>query len=262
MIASNIIYVKDVLLISGEYNPNIYQQLISKTHYYSDISILRKCLKPFINQFCTIPFGIQGNEENTLEIYHLKSKKYYLSMKIQKELKPIALNFWLKDFPDFNFEQFYLRKIKNMKISKIKEFLFKMIHNICICNDVLYKMKLVSSQQCIYCDCKQNFKHLIYECRSVRDFWQYLEGILECTITYKTLIFGVENHNDDNNVFSVIMYIIYKKFVSDINSTQNYTPIITFVKSDLNDRISMYKTEKNLCVLTQNLLMVSNLISI
>ena len=62
-------------------------------------------------------------------------------MKIQKELKPIDLNFWLKDIPHFNFEQFYLRKIKNMKISKIKEFLFKMIHTICICNDVNFWLK-------------------------------------------------------------------------------------------------------------------------
>ena len=118
MIASNIIYVKDVLLISGEYNPNIYQQLISKTHYYSDISFLRKCLKPFINKFCTIPFGICGNEENTLEIYYLKSKKYYLSMKIQKELKPIALNFWLKDFPDFILNNFASEKLKTWKFQK------------------------------------------------------------------------------------------------------------------------------------------------
>ena len=84
LIALNIIYVKDVLSIAGEYNPNIYQQLISKTHYYSDISFLKKSLTPFINHFCTIPFGNRGNEENSLEIYHLKVKKYNLSMKIQK----------------------------------------------------------------------------------------------------------------------------------------------------------------------------------
>ena len=41
------------------------------------------------------------------------------------------------------------------------------------------------------------------------DFWLYFEGILVCTRTYRTLIFGVEDNINNNNVFSVIMYIIY-----------------------------------------------------
>lgn len=59
------------------------------------------------------------NEENANIIYHLKSKKVSLHMKIQKELKLFAVNFWFTGFPNLNFKQFYLHQIEKHEKSKI-----------------------------------------------------------------------------------------------------------------------------------------------
>ena len=127
-----------------------------------------------------------------------------------------------------------------MHIAKIKEFLFKIIHRICICKDTLYKWNLSNTSNCIYCNHeKQTLKHLLWECRDVNNFWNYIGDKLNIEFTYSKLIIGSEQISE-NNTTSILMYLIYKKFVSDINEKARI-PLNTFLKTELTSTIELYK---------------------
>ena len=46
--------------------------------------------------------------------------------------------------------KFYYYKLKPVGDKKIKEFLFKVIHNIFVCNTQLYKWSIITKPNCIY----------------------------------------------------------------------------------------------------------------
>ena len=49
----------------------------------------------------------------TMTVSTSKSKYLYNPLKIQKELIPKSYAFWKKEFPEFEFELFYKRKLKH-----------------------------------------------------------------------------------------------------------------------------------------------------
>ena len=60
----------------------------------------------------------------------------------------------------------------------------------------------------------QTMKHLLWDCDHIKNFWTNLGTKLHVQFTYKLLILG----SDDfcaNYSFSVLKYLIYKKFLID-----------------------------------------------
>ena len=165
-------------------------------------------------------------------------------MKNIKKLPPKSLNSWKRLFPEFSFETFYLNKLKPMHIAKVKEFLFKVIHNICICGDLLYRWKLGETKKCLYCDFeKQTIKHLLWDCRQSNNLWLHISDKLGFDINYNIMILGKKDLVQ-NNTISVIMYLIYKKFIEDINQdASNMQNLHSFMKNELQYKIKLYNCE-------------------
>ena len=113
MIEANFIYLRDIIQTNGDMKPTIYNQLKNKTTYFKDITLIIKILKEFKNV-------INSNEEMqefipaNIEYKHVpsKSKTFYLKLKHLKELVPKAQSYWIREFPNYSFEIFYLNKIK------------------------------------------------------------------------------------------------------------------------------------------------------
>ena len=212
-----------------------------KTYYFTDLTKIRKSLNQFKDIYSSTE-AVNTDIKIILQVnMHPKSKLYYLSLKKQKELRPNSFNFWQNKFETFSFKNFYQNKIRKMHIAKIKEFLFKIIHNICLCRDLLYKWKISDSKNCIYCSCDcHTFKHLIFDCYEVKEFWKKIQTVLDIAISYEILIIGDKNITQ-NNMFSVLMYIIYKKFLVDYeNIGNNREPLLSFIKNDLKYRVDIY----------------------
>ena len=119
------------MLHNGKINADIYNSLQNKIHYFKDITMINKLVRRHRNIIC--------ENINTVLIIlkkiHVfkKSKQYYNSLKIQKQLQPKSFNFWANQFEDFSFEIFYNNKIKPMHVAKVREYLFQIIHNIGVC---------------------------------------------------------------------------------------------------------------------------------
>ena len=58
----------------------------------------------------------------------------------------------------------YTQKIKNIKIIKLKEFNFKLLHNIVPCGKILSKWKPNISEHCEICKDIETTKHMLYDC--------------------------------------------------------------------------------------------------
>jgi len=242
MIEVGICYIKDILSDDGKVLENIYLRLKTKADFFRDISLLGRCLVPYK----TLRYEnatTNREKENIVKekfLFH-KSKFYYNTLKSQKELIPISLNYWKKEFHNFRYSVFYENKIKYLYIIKIREFLFKVIHNICPCNSQLYRWKLSKTESCIYCnEKKQTIKHLLWECSETKNMWSVIENILLIEISFETLIIGTKNINM-NNVISVVMYIIYKKFIVENNDDGKKENLIYFLKKELFLKSEIYK---------------------
>ena len=240
MIEAGLLYVKDIINADGTFKLNIYERLINKMNYFRDRTILGKVIRGYNKYFNA--FEMPHIEIDNNMNFENKSKYYYLNLKKHKELTPKCLNSWKLEFNDFTFKQVYLNKIKPMHIAKVREFIFKIIHHICVCKSNLFKWKMAISNKCIYCNGIQTIKHLIWECQNVHTFWNNLQDKLHIEITYKTLILGDKDKNK-NNLLSIIMYSIYKKFIMDINENntqplQNFILHELIVKSEIYNQIS------------------------
>ena len=180
------------------------------------MSKIKHALKKFKYIFSNVDVTPYLDLPFTLNIFN-RSKLYYLNLKSKKELEPKSFNRWRTDFPDFEIENLYIKKLKPLKVIKVKEFLFKILHNICPCRDILYRWKLSTTNECFYCnDGIHTIKHMLWECPFVKSFWFKIQNILNLQISYQTLICGGTD-NIVNHLLSILMYFIYKKFVVDNN---------------------------------------------
>ena len=96
----------------------------------------------------------------------------------------------------------------------------------------------------IYCDCKeQDTRHLLYECPHLDNLWTEISNIIEYRITWKEIVLGIESNDyfNQNQMISLIAYIIYRKFIFDRNNENNRsTNMRAFIKSELKYRLSGY----------------------
>ena len=249
MINSNIIYVKDILQFNGKFMSDIYQRLNDKRHYFRDITLLRKALLPYTNLLHeNVPYNINMNQVNiepTFIEIPPKSNYFYKIFVEKKQLAPKSLIQWQREFPLFSFPLFYEQKLQYMHVIKIKEFLFKVIHHICACNAMLFRWKISDTKSCIYCgNDSQTIKHMLWDCNCVKAFWIHLSNMLKIDISYQLLILGNENKTQ-NNMLSVILYLIYKKFLNDNDNTRNRLHLTKYIKEELKRKALIFNMNFN-----------------
>lgn len=245
MIEANIIYITDVYDASGKIRSDVYEKLPCKFHYFRDITLLQKTVSPFKEYFREETIE---NLEKEIYIPIYTSKPFYIMLRDQKKLPPKSLNFWVKEFPNFTFTKFYELKLKHLHIAKIKEFMYKIINNICPCMENLYKWGISLENTCIYClKNVHNIKHMLFECDFVKMVWRKIEKILSINITYELLILGKSESILLNNVMSIILYIIYKKFIEDNNvPCKKSDTLLQFIAKELVYRKNIYESQKEL----------------
>ena len=100
--------------------------------------------------------------------------------------------------------------------NKIKEFQYKILHQYLPTNNILFKMKKISTYACYFCSMyRETIEHLFFECLFVRNFWVEIQMKLSeivhenITLNKKEILFGygldtVINKNSFIN--KIIMY--------------------------------------------------------
>ena len=75
---------------------------------------------------------------------------------------------------------------------KLKEFLFKLIHKICPCRNLLFKCKLSESKCCIYCNLNsQDNKHLLWDCPEANSIWTLLTDNTLLNVYFDLIVLGI-----------------------------------------------------------------------
>ena len=121
-----------------------------------------------------------------------------------------------------------------------------MQHNICACGDNLFKWKINAVRRCIYClEEILTIKHLLWECRLVKSFWNQLCAKLNRPISYEILILGYSDNIERNNTYSVLKYLIYKKSLHDNDNPQDKIPLNNFIKNELNYKSVIFNYNPN-----------------
>ena len=127
-----------MLETNGSLKTTIYTELRNKNTYFKDLTMISKIIKEFKTLINAGNDEIAETDPGILEYksIYARSKPFYNEMKRLKELTPKSHSFRIRLFPSFTF---YSNKLEPMKVAKIKEFLFKVQHNMCVCGDNLFK---------------------------------------------------------------------------------------------------------------------------
>ena len=64
-------------------------------------------------------------------------------------------------------------------ITKLRNFQYRLLHNKIFCNNILYHWKIVTTQECDFCDEKQDIIHLLFKCEYANRLWKAIERYLQ-----------------------------------------------------------------------------------
>ena len=105
------------------------------------------------------------------------------------------------------------------KCPRTNFFQFKLLHDKVFTNSVLYKMKLVDSLRCSFCELeKETVIHLLWECHVSKNVWLAVQDWMlkkksvpnDFKFDLKTIILGYSNNVCINNIIMIVKYYIYR----------------------------------------------------
>lgn len=206
---------------------NILQQRGASAKCYlkwrSIINIVKnKVERPFNkqNEMC---YGIQvlDNENKSKDLLTLDPKQtntlFVNKLKIQSNVQikySVAYDIHSDSWPFI----YTLPRIV-LKNNKIKEFQYKILHKYLPTNNILFKMKKISTYACCFCNIyRETIEHLFFECLYVINFWVEIQmklyEILEKNITLskKDILFGYGIDAEINKNLLINKIIMYGKY--------------------------------------------------
>ena len=141
---------------------------------------------------------------------------------------------------DNMWKQLYILPHKLQVDNRMKEFQYKITHGYLATNLLLYKMKIIDSPRCNFCNLyRQSISHMLFSCLPVRSIWYQLEKkILNVTnrvisINEKDVLFGIAFGEDKefyqmiNSVLSYTKYYVYKCKLN--NEDIVYTQLLAYI---------------------------------
>ena len=215
-IRSGIVLVNDLSFQNGILDVDrMYGIIQDKRNLIFELQIVRNALRPYkdylINNIIHQPSTKQAIPKftNSKAMYKLLVKQ-----KIQDSI-PGNLPFTasINQYLDMPVNSILKRKLIDIKEIKLREFNFKIIHNILPCNEMLHKWTIKQDSKCDLCDKVQTIRHLLFECVFVKEVWVLVERMLDCKITYDDILCGFENNLIANYVSNIAAFTIYKDWL-------------------------------------------------
>ena len=232
-----ILYVKDLINQDGtiKSDAQLYNCFRNKTTVLQDIFILKNCviskikdkginIAPYVKIrdlkhiiFKNVCYEIKGSK---CSMYYKMLIRNYLtrgnmeSVYSKEFVFPNTVKLW---------ENIYKQKTVNIYHPKLREFNYKLLHNIIPSGKQLYKWKKINSDKCKVCGKIEDTKHMLYECPRVNEIWNCISQVLNVNITWKQIICGFPGYEDNvrinmiNCIITVVAYAIFKQ-----NSISNF----------------------------------------
>ena len=229
-VKNQVLYVKDLINDKGmlksdtdlfDCNPekhNIVQSVyVLKNYVYKKIKGFDLCIAPYV-KIRNLTYIVVDNKY--VDIKNMKSKMYYNIL-----LKHITSRGNMESIfaREFNFEntvnnwkKVYYQKMY-LRIPKLNEFNYKILHNILPCGKILCKFKDNISNLCEYCSQVETTKHMLYECPRIYKLWKMISGELNINISWKNIVCGFIMYDPSpriillNYIISIVCYAIFKE---------------------------------------------------
>ena len=129
----------------------------------------------------------------------------------------------------YMWNQLYTNIYKCCPDNRIKQFKFKLFHNIIAMNENLHKWKKTNSPTCTECNDTENYEHFIIKCKRIQEFWKTINGPLflcgyQINIqTLKDIILGQNilqrQYHELNVLIHIISFSIYKSYMASKRRT-------------------------------------------
>ena len=135
-------------------------------------------------------------------------------------------------------------KILNQLEPKIREFNYKFLNKILATNKNLYTWKISDSYSCIYClphVIEHTDKHLLWDCPHIQEVWAIFSRVFDTDINWSVIVKGVKGNHYINQLLSLLMYVIYKKFQKERNLYGPIEETRSFVRRELIFRKDHYE---------------------
>ena len=255
-IRSGIRKISDLSFLNGKLNDAyIFTKVREKQNIFSEISILKKALSPYIDILKNI--SAIPNEEQHLN----KSKDFYRTFLIAK-IGDNTVSKFLETFRNTTSEDYLFKsKVFDERESKLKEYNFKLLHGILPCNVNLKKWRVKENDSCDVCNEIQTISHLLFECQYVKPIWAKVNNLFNIAISFPMLL-GINVDSQYNNILTVVGFVIYKEWLLLSLDCKNRPILPQFGKFrlELEIRCNIYKRcktmRKNDIVLLENLINV------
>ena len=185
-----VLYVRDLFDQNGNmYDLSYFMNILTKKHnILCEYAMLKQAMKKYVKlydfsnaHYVQISrkevFLFKNNEQ--ISVNFLKSGFYYSILVDTKFQNPLYESKWKSTFDlnssDFNWENVYIAKIKQMYDNKIAEFNYKLLHCILNNNVAVSKWNKTVSPLCDICLVDEDIKHLLFKCNILRNIWQKIE---------------------------------------------------------------------------------------
>ena len=241
-VGSGIRTVGDLMFRNGILDEHhVYQTLIYKQNMYTEVALVKKVLLPY-KQFL--------QQENTLatNIVILKrSRDSYMEFKRQLFAGNVIRAKLLSDCVEEDEVLAFSAKVVQEKEIKLKEFNFKLLHNILPCNKNLAKWKIKPNDRCDVCGQSQTIEHLLYSCIYVKPLWRVIETYLGVDISFEHML-GLDVFFAHNAIVTLIGFLIYKEWLlySLADKHRRSCIDLTLYKNEIILRVKIYKLCKSI----------------
>ena len=202
----NIIYLEEAakrgIMCVGDMVDNenriSYEEFIYKTGRYPraelDYNVIINALKQ--SKIPKVGKDRSSLVEKAREILHKSNKSLRNSIKQDDNSLSIGHQFWNRKFEEDMITRFVASTVST-KETKLKEFIFKIFHNIYPTNIMLQKMKIKLSNRCDYCGEIDYIDHAFVTCNRLTEFWNsvisWIDKEVDICIPDRTLekLFGI-----------------------------------------------------------------------
>ena len=143
-----------------------------------------------------------------------KGTRLYYNLLTQDEKVPNCCSKWETTFKEvINWKKCF-NKVRKIQEIKLRWFQIRILHRILATNTILKEMKVTQSNKCNLCKVeKDSILHGLWECQSVRTFWNELLDLIRMHCTHahnlilneKLIILGIDNSLKSDEVLEYII---------------------------------------------------------
>ena len=217
-IRSGVRKIGDLVFNNGVPDENyIYGTIQNQTNIHAEIVLVKKALKPYIHLLRNNA-ALRNHNTNPMRTM-TKSRDIYAKLISNK-------------FKDNSLDDFYPKlselcttigipldeAFRNLLCSKIeiklKEFNFKVVHDILPCNVNLVRWRKGESVSCDICECRHTIEHLLFSCHRATYIWNLVKNVYNIDVLYINLKCGFSNiESQTSHMICLLAFLLYKEWL-------------------------------------------------